>query len=128
MPSQLTIPRTVISQNSPLTSPGLSVPDGDTVMNLSIDRTIANGLNASPASAVLQLDVDQSNDGGATWQWTGGDQMTGGIYHSPKTGLEEDTDYIEVGLNPGTSRLVRGRLIVTGGGGSVAIAGTLTTT
>ena len=128
MPSQLVIPRTVITPGSPLTSPSLAVPDGDTLMNLSIDRTIANGLNASPATAVLTLYVDQSNDGGQTWVWTGGDQMTGGIYVSPKTGLEEDTDYIEVGLNPGTGRLVRGRLTVVGGGGSVAVAGTLTTT
>lgn len=128
MPSQLAIPRTTIKPNNPLTSPNLSIPDGDSIINLSIDRTIANGLNASPTTAVLQLDVDQSNDGGATWTWIGGDQMTGGIYVSPKTGQEEDTDYIEVGLNAGTSRLARGRLFVTGGGGSVAIAGTLTTT
>lgn len=131
MPSQLTIPRTTVtpstSQAAPLISASLAVPDGDHTVNLSIDRTIANGLNASPASAVLQLDVDQSNDGGQAWTWIGGDQMTGGIYVSPKTGQQENTDFIEVGLNPGTSRLVRGRLFVTGGGGSVAVAGALTT-
>lgn len=126
MPSQLTIPRTVIAPGTTTTG-SLSVPDGDTALVLAIDRTIPNGLNKSPSSAVLNLDVDQSNDGGVTWAWIGGDQMTGGIYISPKTGLEEDTDDIEVGLNPGAGRLLRGRLVNQGGGGSVAVAGTLTT-
>ena len=126
MASQLTIPRIVISPGGPLTSPSLAVPDGDTLMRLSIDRTIANGLNASPATAVLTLYVDQSNDGGVNWLWTGGAQLTGGIFISPKLG-QLDTDYIEVGLNPATSRLVRGRVAIIGGGGSVAIAGTLIT-
>jgi len=128
MPSQLTIPRTIINPGPPVTAGPLSIPDGDTLINMSIDRTIANGLNKSPTSAVLTLYVFQSGDGGATWTWIGGDQMTGGIYISPKTGLEEDTDYIEVNLNPGTSRQVRGQVQILGGGGSVAVSGTLTTT
>jgi hypothetical protein len=126
MPSSLAISRTVIPPGETTTG-SLAVPDGDTGLRLEIDRTVPNGLNKSPASAVLNLNVDQSNDGGATWTWIGGDQMTGGIYVSPKTGLEEDTDYIEVGLNDGTGRLLRGRLVNQGGGGSVAVAGTLTT-
>jgi hypothetical protein len=126
MPSSLTIPRAVIPQGTQ-TTPSLAVPDGDTHLRLEIDRTVANGLNASPVSAVLLLYVDQSDDGGTSWTWIGGDLMTGGVYIFPKTGLEEDTDYIETNLNLGTSRLLRGRLINQGGGGSVAVAGSLAT-
>lgn len=127
MPSTLAIPRTVIPPGTRTFGPQ-PVPDGDTQLRLEIDRTTANGLNASPVGAVLLLYVDQSNDGGATWVWIGGDQMTGGVFVSPKTALEEDTDYIETGLNPGGGRQLRGRVINQGGGGSVAVAGALTTT
>lgn len=126
MAGTLNIPLTTLTVGEHTFPPtgGTAVADTDTLVRLSIDRTVTNGFNSQPATTQALIYVYQSNDGGTTWAWIGGDQMTGGIYTSSKTG-QENTDYIEVGLNPGTGRLVRGTVTVSGA--SVAVAGTLTT-
>jgi hypothetical protein len=126
----LTIPLTTLAVGAHTFPPagGASVADGDSLVRLSIDRTVKNGsvqgFNGQPATTTALIYAYQSNDGGATWKWIAGDQVTGGIYTSPKTG-QENTDYVEVGLDPGTGRLVRATVTVSGA--AVAVAGALTT-
>jgi hypothetical protein len=117
------IPLTALSVGEHVYGPA-AIADTDTLINLSIDRTVTGGFNSAPATTTALIYVYQSNDGGVTWTWIGGDQMTGGIYTSPKTG-QENIDYIQVGLNPGTGRQAKASVTVSGA--SVAVAGTLTT-
>lgn len=126
MAGTLTIPLTTLTVGVHTFPPsgGASVADADTLIRLSIDRTVANGFNSQPATTTALIYSYQSNDNGVTWKWIAGDQVTGGIYTSPKAG-QENTDYVEVSLDPGTGRLVRA--VITISGASVAVAGTLTT-
>jgi hypothetical protein len=124
MAGTLTIPLATLTVGVHEFGPA-DVANADSLIRLSIDRTVANGFNAAPATTVALIYVFQSDDGGVTWTWIAGDQVTGGIYISPKTGLEEDTDYVEVNLNPGTGRQAKAQVTVSGA--SVAVAGTLTT-
>ena len=126
MAGTLTIPLTTLTvgQHTFPATGGAAVADTDTLVRLSIDRTVAGGFNSQPATTTALIYTYLSNDGGATWQWIAGDQVTGGVYTSPKTG-QENTDYVEVNLLPGTGRLVRATVTVSGA--SVAVAGTLTT-
>jgi|SRR6266853_3495372 len=130
MAGTLNIPLVTLSVGVHLfpVSGGSSVSDADTLINLSVDRTVTNGavlgFNGQPATTVALIYIYQSNDGGVTWTWIAGDQVTGGLYTSTKTGLEV-TDYVECNLNPGTGRLARAEVTVTGA--PVAVAGTLTT-
>lgn len=105
-------------------SGGMAVADSDTLVRLSIDRTVVNGFNTQPATTTALIYTYQSSDGGTTWKWIAGDQITGGIYSSAKTG-QENTDYVEVNLDPGTGRLVKATVTVSGA--AVAVAGSLIT-
>jgi hypothetical protein len=102
-------------------SGGAAVADSDSLALLTIDRTVPGGLNAVPAVS-FEVSVYQSNDGGATWQFLASAGGSGGIsiMHG---GQQVNSNDIGVSLWPGTSRLVRASVTITGA--SVAVAGTL---
>lgn len=90
---------------------------------LVIDRTVTGGLNSLTAASTVLIDVEVSNDGGASWTLLVGTQLVGGIYTNRQgTTATQDT----LGANnimPGT----QARSVVTvAGPSSVAIAGALT--
>lgn len=127
MASSLNIPRTVLAagvRNFPA-SGGVSVPDADVSILLSIDRTTNGGLNSAAVTTTLEIETYQSGDAGATWQNLAAATAAGGIYTS-NHGTQLNTFDVLTTLNPGTSRLVRAVTTVTGA--SVAVAGTLSTT
>jgi len=123
--STLTIPLATLpvgTLNFPATG-GAAVPDADTSILLSIDRTVAGGLNSKTAATTIFIESWQSGDGGATWQSLAANTVVGGIF--TKGGTQINTDHVGTGLNPGTGRLVRASVTVSGA--SVAVAGSLTT-
>ena len=125
MASTFTIPLVTLpvgTRNFPA-SGGASVPDGDSEIVLNIDRTVANGLNSQSATTRIFLQTFQSGDGGATWQALGANTVQGGIF--TKGGNQINTDQIGTQLGPGTGRLIRAAVTVSGA--SVAVAGTLVT-
>ena len=117
------IPLTTLSVGSHEYGPANMNPN-ETLVNLSIDRTVAGGFNEAPASTVALIYIWLSTDGGNTWLWVAGDQMTGGTYTSPKTGLEV-TDYVELDMPTGPGKRVKA--VITVFGAAVAMAGSLTT-
>jgi len=92
---------------------------------MTIDRTVAGGLNSLTGATAVQVDVMQSNDGGATWALRAGASMPGGIILSK--GVANTTSVVEVDLAPGTGRKLKATVTVSGPS-SVAVAGTLVTT
>lgn len=127
MASTFTIPLTTLpvgTLNFPATG-GASVPDADSEITLTIDRTVAGGLNAQPATTVISIAVSLSRDGGTTWQplaAAGG--IPGGLI-TGKTGATLTSSSVAVDLPPGTSRQIRASVTVSGA--AVAVAGTLVT-
>ena len=121
--SSLNIPLVTLPVGVRTFGPG-SIPDADVSITLAIDRTVASGLNSLTSASTLAVTVDQSNDGGTTWQnlsgasWTGGPQTDKHL--NPRT-----QEVLLTELNPGTSRKVRAT--VTVGGTSIAVSGSLAT-
>lgn len=101
-----------------------ALADSDTKALLTIDRTVTGGLNAT-AAARITIDVEQSNDAGATWQQLASGDIRGGtiIIHGGATDTSDD-----VGMNlwPGTGR--QARATVTVSGAAVAVQGSLAIT
>lgn len=125
----LTIPRTTVQIGVRDFGPS-SVADTDTSITLTIDRTVANGLNANPAAHLL-IEAMVSLDGGGTWTMVVGAGIEGGQLSQPPPPRGPGGFYTEnvlrVGLDqfPGAGRLIKATLTVSGS--SVAVAGTLTT-
>lgn len=107
-----------------------AIADTDTSITLTIDRTVANGLNATPATHLL-IEAMVSLDGGATWTMVAGAGIEGGqLPQSPPPrgpGGFYTENVLRVGLDqyPGAGRRIKATL--TASGASVAVAGTLTT-
>lgn len=107
-----------------------NIADADTSITLTIDRTVANGLNATPATH-LSIEAKVSLDGGVTWTLAAGAGIEGGQLAMPPPprgpGGFYTTNVLRVGLDqfPGTGRRIKATLTVSGA--SVAVAGTLTT-
>lgn len=99
----------------------VNLADTDTMLELTIDRTVAGGFNDTPASAA-EISFEQSNDGGATWTEICNATFTGGI-HLGHGGVQSNSNDVGSNLFPGTGR--KGRAIVTISGSAVAVAGTL---
>ena len=99
------------------------VPDGDSLITITIDRTVTNGLNSKTAATLVTLTSYQSGDSGATWNELSSATAPGGIF--VKNGVTAAASVIGVGLWPGTSRQVKANLTVAGS--SVAVAGTVAT-
>jgi|HubBroStandDraft_5_1064220.scaffolds.fasta_scaffold121942_2 hypothetical protein len=121
----LTFPRTVLPVGVTSVGP-LAVADADTAIQLTNDRTVAGGLNSLNSSTGLLIFIEQSDDGGTTWDGVAGNGLAGGILLN-KTGGTVTQDQLTTTMNPGTSRQLRLTATVTGPS-AVAVAGTLTTT
>lgn len=88
---------------------------------LTIDRTVANGLNSKTTATSLKFSVEHSVDGGTNWRVLSTGGISGGAPNpdaSPGIGGHFSP--------PLSSGLVR--VTVTVAGTSVAVAGTLTVT
>ena len=89
----------------------------DSLIELDLDRTLSNGLNArTTPPTTLDVNFDMSFDGGATWQFQGGSAgIRCGVFIDPDTG-PVNTEAMSVSLwNPGTAgRTVRATVIVYG--------------
>jgi pyruvate-formate lyase len=127
MASTFTIPATALAVGGTALGPA-AVPDGDSVVTLIIDRTASKGatqgFNSQPGTTTATVQIDQSNDGGATWQPLAGmGPIVGGIF--TWRGGTKTQEKLSTEFNPGTGR--DARAVVTVAGASVAVAGTLTT-
>jgi hypothetical protein len=105
----------------PRTFGPVNLANTDTMLDLTIDRTVANGFNATPAASA-EIAFEQSNDGGATWTEICNATFTGGI-QTGHGGTQLNTNDVGSSLFPGTGR--QGRAIVTISGAAVAVAGSL---
>lgn len=94
--------------------------DADKYILVTIDRTVAGGLNAT-AAATIEITAFQSNDGGVSFFEIGGTECLGGA----KAGRFGNIDNITLTLQPGISRQVKANVTVIGS--SVAVAGTIVT-
>ena len=105
-----------------------SVDDLVTSARIMVDRTVnrpgAPGLNAQPPTTTVELTVLQSNDGGASWQLRASAGLVGGTYASE--GVPFTFSDVQVELAPGAARRVRADVTVAGD--RVAVAGSLTIT
>jgi len=101
--------------NGSRTSGSVSVADTDTSVEFSVQRCTSVDNTIWPnASTTLSVTVDQSNDGGATWQNVFGFTGIGGIIVD-KHGAEVPRSFVSTSLNPGTSRLLRASATIAGG-------------
>jgi hypothetical protein len=101
-----------------------NVADTDTLAVLSIDRTVAAGLNSLTSATTIGLTIEQSDDGGTTWFLIVDGGMTGGAVPAPKGGGNATVSTVGAYWAPGTGR--RARAKVTTAGGPVSVQGTLT--
>lgn len=125
MASTFSIPLVTLAAGAHSFGPA-SVPDSDSTITLVIDRTVTNGFNSQPGTTQAAVQVDQSGDGGTTWQPLAGmGPIIGGSFTSDKTGLAKTQERLFTEFNPGTGRVARATVTVSGS--SVAVAGTLTT-
>jgi hypothetical protein len=105
-----------------------AIADGLTTSNLSVDRTVAGGLDSLTPASTLQVQIMQSNDGGATWTMIVGAGAAGGVFRwTDKNGVvhQATTFTCGDGFLPGTGRLVKATVTVAGPS-SIAVQGTLT--
>lgn len=130
MASTFNIPATSIPVGTTTFGPA-SVPDADNGVSLIIDRTASkgnvNGFNSLTSATQMNVQIDQSNDGGNTWQNLAAmGPIIGGIFTTDKTGTTTTVtqERLSTEFNPGTGRVVRA--VVTGSGTSVAISGSIT--
>lgn len=118
MATTFTIPLTTLPVGSRDLGPSHPA-DTEVSILLTVDRTVAGGLNSLTPSSAIDVAVMQSNDGGVTWVLAVGGTMPGGVLGNTST--------LKVDLMPGTSRQLKASVTVSGPS-SIAVAGTLVTT
>jgi hypothetical protein len=104
----------------------IDLDDSDTWAVITIDRTPAGGFNDLTSATYMQIGIEQSDDGGASWYPNGSATMVGGVFINKYTGLVTGTSAMGVLLGVGNGRKARGTVVVNGT--SVAIAGTVVIT
>lgn len=99
-----------------------AIPDNVIAFRIEIYRcTSADpSIWADPASYV-SISAEASYDGGASWRYLGDVGAWGGI-HVRMDGAEADASYGSIDLKPGTGRLIRGVLSVSGAPARTGIA------
>jgi hypothetical protein len=121
-PTSLTIPLITLAPGTREFGP-VSVDDAVVRATITIDRTVANGLNSQPATTHVEIGVWQSDDGGNSWQFRASAGLNGGTYPKNTAGDPYTESNVQVDLNPTTGRRVKA--VVEVAGASVAIAGSL---
>lgn len=120
MAGTITIPLTTLAVGQHTYGP-LTLADTDTLVLLTIDRTPANGFNSQPATTSASIAIEQSLDGGTSWQQLTAGTFSGGVI--VRRGQELDTNDVGVFPLPGTGRQMRAQVVVSGS--SVAVQGSL---
>ena len=126
MSSTFNIPLTTLTAG-PHTFGPATIPDADTSVTVSVDRTVTGGLNSLTAASTLGMTAEMSTDGGVTWHavdtgqpgtQTSWSAVGGGTGWSASSGTWP--------LFPGTSRRLRATVTVSGPS-SIAVAGSIAT-
>lgn len=120
MAGTITIPLTTLTVGQHTYGP-LTLADSDVLVVLTIDRTPANGFNSQPGTTSASIAIEQSLDGGNSWQQLVSGTFTGGVVI--RRGQELDTNDVGVFPLPGTGRQMRAQVVISGS--SVAVQGTL---
>lgn len=99
-----------------------NLADTDVLADLTVDRTVPGGFNSQPATTTAQISIEQSNDGGTTWELICQTLLPGGSYvlHD---GTPVNTNDVGTHLLPGTGRQARATVVISGA--AVAVAGSL---
>jgi hypothetical protein len=124
MASTFTIPLTTLQPGTRTFGPA-SLADADTLVVLTIDRTVTGGFNSLTPATATRISIEQSNDGGATWLELASATFTGGA-QTMHGGLPVNSNDVGVFLRPGTGR--RGQAVVVITGTAVAVQGSLAIT
>jgi hypothetical protein len=120
-----TFPRVVVPLGSTDLGPA-NAADSERGLVLTIDRTVAGGLNSLTGASALAITIWQSDDGGTVFYELGGGGFAGGPLLN-KQGGTRLTESLSTQLNPGgTGRKLK--MTVTAAGTPIAVAGTLATT
>ena len=136
MASTTTIPLTTLPIGSQVFGPHVAQASESSV-SLTIDRTVAGGLNSLTLDSVLAVLVELSNDGGTTWHATDTDQMGtqtawtavgSPVTYTDKQGVQHVYTVSSATwyLFPGNPRRIRATITVSGPS-PIAIAGSITT-
>jgi hypothetical protein len=123
MAGTVPVPLTTLSDGVRTFGPA-SVADTDSRAVLTLDRTVAGGLNSLTAATTIELAIEQSDDGGATWFLIVDGIVTGGLVPAFRGGGNAVTTTTSAYWAPGTGRQARAKMTVAGG--PVAVQGTLT--
>jgi hypothetical protein len=123
MPGVTNLPLTTLQNGATVFGPA-NVANPDTLAVTTLDRTVAGGLNSLTSATTLEILVEQSNDGGATWFLLTDGIITGGLQPAPKGGGNATQAFVDCEFEPGTSRRVRATFTVVNG--PVTVQGTLT--
>lgn len=136
VPVNFTIPLTTFQPGSTPVGPA-SVADADSRVTLTVDRTVAGGLNALTAASELHMEAQLSTDGGATWHAVDTDQPgTATAWGSPGGPItwtdKSGTSHAYTASSgtwpifPGTGRRIQAVVTVTGPA-PIAISGSIVT-
>lgn len=126
MPGTFPIPQqTIDPAHGPYLFGPQSVAPNDSKIVMTLDRTVAGGLNATPA-AYLTYVAEQSNDGGTTWFVAVGSDAHGGPPPNDRFGSPLPTQATVDVYGSGPGRQLR--VTVNASGAPVVIAGTLAVT
>lgn len=123
MAGTLTIPQTTLQPGTRSFGPA-AIADADKHVVLTVDRSLAGGLTATPAARV-RLVIEQSNDAGATWELLALADLDGGTVLNLKTGQVATSQRVFTDWDSGTGRQARATIVVTGA--AVTVAGSLVT-
>jgi len=125
MASTFTIPLTTLPVGARTVGPSHPA-NAEVSVTLTIDRTVTGGLNSLTSASGVGVDLQESLDGGVTWQdlgaWTAeGGPITNrhGVVYPATSGTWQ--------LIPGTSRQLQATITVSGPS-PVAVAGSIVTT
>ena len=123
MATTFTIPLTTLSVGSQTFGPS-AAGDSESVITITIDRTVPGGLNSLTSASILAVDVQESLDGGTTWQDLGGWTTPGGVITIK--GVQASASSGTWRLIPGTARQVRATVTVSGPS-SIVVSGSIVT-
>lgn len=114
------IPNTLLNGTQTFNFTNTAQPWTDATMT--IDRTVAQGLNTKTSALTVQVAFDWSPDGGTTWRNIGGSTLQGGTITTK--GVTLTTDTLDIGIGQ-PFPVGSGFRITTTASASVRIAGTV---